>query len=285
MSISISSSAMLVDLSIGTWTARKLDRSVTDEVNSNKKASKSASRVNKNLLPEVKQLDRINKFVSATRKWMYQETLPWSDYGPRLIPTAKFFDFKRKLDEAKTEFEDMVQDFLTDYPTLISAQAFELGDMFNRDEYPSVDSIASRFNFRASFIPVPESGDFRVDIGDEAAEELRTQYEQEYMARYENALADIRSRIAVGLKHLSERFTDNDDGNRKRFNNDILERFIETLSTVRALNLTNDPQIAKIIHESEWAVANVDVEEVRDSKEIRKDVRNRVDSILETFDF
>lgn len=285
MSISISSSAMLVDLSISTWTARKLDRSVTDEVNSNKKASKAASRVNKNLLPEVAQLSRINKFVSATRKWVYNDTLPWSDYGPRLIPTAKFFDFKRKLDDARVEFEGMVQEFLTDYPHLISAQAFELGDMFNRDEYPSVESIANRFAFNVAFIPVPESGDFRVDIGDEAAEELRTQYEQEYAARYENALSDIRSRIATALKHLSERFTDTDDGSHKRFNNDILERFIDTLSTVRALNLTNDPQIAKIINESEWAVANVDVDDVRESKDIRKDVRSRVDSILETFDF
>ena len=99
MTPSISSSAILVELSIGTWTARKLDKSVTEEVNTSKRASSAASRVNKNLLPGVEQLDAITKYAAMVRNWMYSQTLPWSDFGARLVTTAAFFEFKRALDE------------------------------------------------------------------------------------------------------------------------------------------------------------------------------------------
>jgi hypothetical protein len=49
-SISIASSAMLVELSISTWTARKLDKKVSAEVDSAKGTKTSAGNYNKNLL-------------------------------------------------------------------------------------------------------------------------------------------------------------------------------------------------------------------------------------------
>jgi hypothetical protein len=279
--ISISSSAMLVDLTITTWTARKLDRTVTDEVNSAKRANKKASRVNKHLLPEVDHLDRILKYASMVRNWMYTKTLPWSDQGPRLIPTASFFDFKRELDEHEREFNTMVQNFLHYYPTLISTQAFKLGDMFNRDDYPTVEEIAYKFRFNVSYLPVPEAGDFRVDIGQEAVEELRAQYDAVYTRRWEAAVSDMRSRLLDNLKHISDRLSPDEEGDRKRFRNDIFERFAETLSAVRQLNITKDDAINALIDQSEKVIANVSVEAVKNSDVIRKDVRSKVDSILD----
>ena len=281
--ISISSSAMLVDLTINTWTARKLDRAVTDEVNTAKRASKGASRVNKHLLPEVEHLDRIVKYAAMVRNWMYTKTLPWSDQGPRLIPTASFFDFKRELDQHQQEFDTMVQNFLTYYPTLISAQAFKLGDMFNRDEYPTVDEIAHRFLFKVAFLPVPDAGDFRVDIGQEAMDELRRQYEATYASKLTSALEDVKDRLLTNLRHVSERLTPNEDGERKKFRNDILEKFADTLATVRQLNITKDEAINALIEQSEKAIENVTVDEVKENERVRENVRSKVDSILDVF--
>jgi len=283
MSISISSSAMLVDLSISTWTARKLDKSVTNEVNTSKHASAQASRVNKNLLAGVQQLDEITKLAAAVRNYMASRTLPWSDYGPRLITTDKFFDFKQDMDEYEQKYNQVVQDFLAVYPTLISMQAFKLGDMFDRDEYPGVDEIANKFKFRVAYLPVPETGDFRVDIGNEALEEVRAQYEREYEQRLENAMSDVRQRILDSLRHLSERFTDKEDGERKKFRNNILDSFAESIAAVRELNLTKDQTIEAMADEAEKAIKGVDVDSLKESKDVREDVRSRVDSILDSF--
>lgn len=283
MTISISSSAMLVDLSISTWTARKLDKNVTNEVNTSKKASQQASRVNKNLLPGVQQLDEITKLAAAARNYMASRTLPWSDYGPRLITTDKFFDFKQAMDEYEQTYNDKVQEFLNVYPTLISMQAFKLGEMFDRDEYPDVNEIADKFRFNIAYLPVPETGDFRVDIGHEALEEVRAQYEREYEQRLENAMNEVRDRILDSLRHLSERLTDNDDGTRKKFRNNVLDSFAETIASVRALNLTKDQAIDAMANEAEKAIRGVDVDSLKESKDMRDDVRARVESVLDAF--
>jgi len=283
MTVSISSSAMLVDLSISTWTARKLDKNVTNEVNTSKHASQQASRVNKNLLPGVQELDDIVRHAAMVRNWVSARTLPWSDYGPRLITTDKFFEFKQELDEYERVFDEKVQAFLGVYPTLISMQAFKLGTMFDREEYPDVNEIADKFRFNVAYLPIPETGDFRVDIGHEAMEEVRAQYEREYEQRLENAMNDVRDRVLESLRHLSERFTDKDDGTRKRFRNNILDNFAETIASVRQLNLTKDQAIEAMADEAEKAIQGVEVDDLKENKDVRDDVRARVDSVLDSF--
>jgi hypothetical protein len=285
MSISISSSAMLVELSVRTWTARKLDRSVTEEVNVSKKASSAASRVNKHLLPEVKQLKDIVKYAAAVRNWMYTETLPWSDFGARLIPTANFFDFKQELDSRTATFNQMVEDFIDEYPNLISAQAFELGDMFNRDEYPTADEIRAKFGMRASFMPVPDSGDFRVDIGNEAMAQIKADYEEDFKARMDAATADIAKRLLEGLSHVADRLTDSPDGKQKAFKYNMLEKLASTIATVRALNVTKDEALSRMATEAEQAINGINVEVLRDMPSAREKLKNDMDNILDSFNF
>lgn len=285
MSISISSSAMLVELSVRTWTARKLDRSVTEEVNVSKKASSAASRVNKHLLPEVKQLKDIVKYAAAVRNWMYTETLPWSDFGARLIPTANFFDFKQELDSRTATFNQMVEDFIDEYPNLISAQAFELGDMFNRDEYPTADEIRAKFGMRASFMPVPDSGDFRVDIGNEAMAQIKADYEEDFKDRMEAATNDIAKRLIEGLSHVADRMTDDAEGKRKAFKYNVLEKLAETIATVRALNVTKNEALERMTRQAEQAIDGINVDVLKEMPTAREKLKNQVDDILGSFDF
>jgi hypothetical protein len=285
MSISISSSAMLVELSIGTWTARKLDKSVTDEVNINKKASSSASRVNKHLLPEVKQLKDIIKYAEGTRNWMYKNTLPWSDFGARLIPTANFFEFKQELDSRTAEFYRMVDEFVDEYPNLISAQAFKLGDMFNRDEYPEAEDIRAKFRLRASFMPVPDSGDFRVDVGNEAMAELKEQYEADFEERMKTATSEIAERLISSLSRVADRMTDNPDGTRKTFRASLFDTLSDTIASVRILNVTKDEALDRMADAASDALKTVNVDVLRDTPLAREKLKGRVDDILDNFNF
>jgi hypothetical protein len=281
--MSIASSAMLVELSIGTWTARKLDKKVTSEVNINKRASDNASRVNKNLLPGVEKLDKITKYGAAVRNWMYTKTLPWSDFGARLIPTAQFFDFKRELDAKQAEFDQLVDEFIQEYPSLISMQAFKLGDMFDREEYPSPDDIRDKFKFNVAFMPVPESGDFRVDVGNDELQHLREQYDADFKRKLEQAMGDVSKRLLEGLSHLSERMTDYDDGKRKVFQSTLIERLGETIASVRALNVTKSQAIEQLAANAELAIRDVDVEILKEMPSAREKVKSQVDSIIASF--
>ena len=61
----ISSSAMLVDLSLSVWTGRKLDKTVSAEVDLNKNAKGRAGNYHKNLLAGSEKLAEIGKLSSA----------------------------------------------------------------------------------------------------------------------------------------------------------------------------------------------------------------------------
>lgn len=280
MSTSIATSSLLVEVSISTWTARKLDRSVTAEVNSSKHANSKASRVNKNLLPGVKQLDDINKFASAVRNWVAVKTLPWSDYGPRLVPTIEYFEFKKELDAKRTEFYDLVDAFLAVYPTLINAQQFQLGSMFKRDEYPPVADVAGKFAFNVTFSPMPTSGDFRIDIGEAGVKELQEQYAQEADFRVEQAMGEVKKRLLKAVSHMSDRMSDDGD-KRKVFHGTILDSLADSLAQIRALNITRDEVVDNCVDLAERAVDGVDVELLKDSHIMRSHVKKQMDSVLD----
>ena len=283
MKINIGSSALLVEVSVSSWSARKLDRKVTDEVTANKSASKSAARVNKNLLADDEKLDAINKYAANFRNWLYDETLPWSNSGLRLIPTAKFFDFKQTLDKYRDEFEDMVADFVAEYPNRSAAQAFKLGTMFDRSEYPDAGEIASKFKFSYCFSPVPEAGHFLVDLGEEMEKELRETYEKAYEDRVNSAMKDLWTRLKDSLDKIAERLTPDVDGKNKIFRDSLVDNVLNLCGMLRELNVTNDPNLEKARREVEMLLSGIVAEDLRKNDDIRKDVRSEVAAILDKF--
>lgn len=283
MKVNISSAALLVEVSISSWSARKLDKKVTEEVNLNKGASRSASRTNKNLLADDEKLEAINKYAANFRNWLYAETLPWSNSGLRLIPTAKFFSFKQTLDKYKTEFEGMVADFVAEYPNRIAAQAFKLGTMFDRSEYPDQNEIAHKFKFAYCFSPVPEAGHFLVDLGEEMENELREEYAKAYEDRVNSAMKDLWTRLKDSLDKIAERLTPDADGKNKIFRDSLVDNVLDLCGMLQELNVTNDPNLEKARREVEMLLSGVVAEDLRKSEEIRKDVRSEVAAILDKF--
>lgn len=283
--ISISSSAMLVDVSISAWSGRKLDRAVTDEVNSAKGASRSAARVNKSLFADDPRLKAINDYTASIRNWLMQVTLPWSDRGPRLVTTAQFFDFKRELDERKAQFEALVDDFVQMYPTLISAQAFKLGAMFDRDEYPPVEQIARKFRMSYTFLPVPEAGDFRVDIGSEAMEELRREFEADYQRRVEASMRDLWDRLKDTLDRIVDRLGTDEIGKNKIFRDSLVSNAIEVCDMLKYANITNDPELEAARRATEQALLGITPDELRKNDDVRRSVKEEVQAIVDKFNF
>jgi len=284
MSISIASSAMLVELNISTWTARKLDKSVTEEVNTTKHASKQAARVNKNLLAGSSELERIHNLASEIHTWVRLRTMPWSDTGSRLIPTAGFFEFKEEMNKYEDEFDRRVGVFVQQYPNLIAGQAFKLGAMFSRNDFPSQDVIRGKFNFTLTFSPVPSAGDFRVDIGTEAEKALREQYEQAYNDRVDSAMDGIRQRLRTSLEHLSDRLG-YEGGNKKVFRNSMIENLKQVLVSADLMNLVDDEELRETRDKVEQLIDSVTAKELRKNDHIREDVKSRVDGILDKFTF
>ena len=285
----IDSCALLVEFNASVWTARKLDKNATDEVVVSKRAgAKDAARVNKHLLAGRNELDVIQKHVNAVRTYVYENTLPWSDTGIRLLPTSKFMDFNDRMGKLEEEFVELVNDFVQVYPSLITAQAMALGDMFDRNEYPSAGEMSHKFSFRLNFMPVPKAGDFRVDVGNEAQEELQKKLAKLADERIALAMKEARERLKSHLERMMERLKVeevNGKVTKSRIHDSLVEGGLELCDVLKALNLTNDPVLEKARATLERLLRTVDVDDLRKHDSARVEVRTQVAEIMDKFNF
>ena len=285
----IDTCSMLAEFNASVWTARKLDKSATEEVVSNKNAaSKDAARVNKHLLAGRTELDVIQQLVGRARTFVYDNTLPWSDSGLRLLPTASFERFTSKMNAFEDEFQEAVTQFVDIYPTLITAQAMALGDMFRRDDFPSQREVLTKFAFRVNYMPVPTSGDFRIDVGNAAVDELRERLERVTSERVEAAISDIRARLGEHLKRMSDRLTTDyvaGEAKPRRFHDTLVDGALELCELTKTLNIINDTTLEQTRSQLEQLLVGVTPTDLRKNEAIRQDVKRNVDSILDKFSF
>jgi hypothetical protein len=280
---------MLVEFNASVWTARKLDKTTTNEVVASKNAgAKDAARVNKHLLAGRTELDIIQQAVGRARQFVYDNTAPWSDSGLRLLPTINFMKFTERMNDFEEEMETLVKAFVVIYPTLITAQALALGDMFKRDDYPTANEMMTKFSFRVNYMPVPSSGDFRVDVGNQAQAELKARLESLTQERIDSAMADVRERLSTHLKRMSDRLTTDyvgGEAKQRRFHDTLVDGALELCDLTKALNVTNDLALETARSQLEQLLVGVTPADLRKNEAIRQDVKRNVDAILDKFNF
>ena len=279
----ISSSAMLVDLSLSVWTGRKLDKTVSAEVDASKNTKGKAGNYHKNLLAGSEKLAEIGKLSSAIRNWSYSQTSPWSDAGTRLLPSSLFFEYKAKLAEYEKMFTDKVTEFLAEYDVLVSKAAFQLGDLFNREDYPEVGKVASKFGMFYTFSPVPEAGDFRVDIGEAGMAELRDRYQSAYQQRIEASMKDVWERLHEALSKMSERFDYEEGETKKIFRDSLIDNARDLVGLLKHLNLTNDMQLESMRKKLEARLGGFTADDFREDEGLRISTRDAVNEMLKKF--
>lgn len=287
--MSISASAVLVDLNISIWTARKTDRKVSEEINVAKNTTTNAGNYSKNLLAGSNTLSEINKYAAGIRNWHNTQTLPWSDNGTRMLPMANFMDYKQGLNVRVQTLQLMFDKFFVEYPQLVNDAANKLGSLFDVSEYPDLDTVKSKFRCKYVFSPMPEANDFRIDAENSLKEELRSQYEQEKTDKVNEAMNEAWNRLHEVLLHMSERMEDTVDESgekvRKKFRDSVLDNPAELCGLLTKLNITKDPYLEDARQMLESSIAGIDIKDLRDSQATRTEVKQKVDDILKKFNW
>ena len=282
----VARSAMMVDLNIAIYSGRKQDKSTQAEVtNAKGSGSKKAASVYKNLFAECKELDAITKFQARARAEHYKITLPWNDQGARLLPTAALLDYQKTMQRHKDEFNRLVDAFLDKYDTLVAGAAFQLGTLFDRNEYPSRGKVAQRFRMETSFTPLPTGGDFRLDIESEVQRELVKQYEEKLDAQLAAANQDSWTRLYNAISKLSDRLTVDDDGKKRTFHDTTVTNAVELCELLHVMNITQDPSLTKAARKLAEVLSDVTPKELREEDSTRALTKIKVDEILGAFDW
>lgn len=308
---SIASAASVGCLNISVWEGRKKDKGSEQELKESKGArSNKATSVHKHLLPEAPALEAIKTLRGEARTWFNRVTLPWDDNSGRLVTTAQYFEVMQDVSRYEQRFNTLVNAFLNTYSTEISKQAFELGALFNRDDYPTVEELRSKFKFQLTINPVPMAQDFRLNIGNEALKELQDRMNRDTQQRIAVAVGDAWNRVKEQVEWIHSRMSavldyepgeveeikeTDDDGNvtgltikkkrRPKLHESMLDQGLELCSLLRDLNVTNDPNLEDARQMLEKALVHVDMKSLKESTEMQQATKKAMEDILGKFAF
>jgi len=284
--MSIASSAVLVELNISVWPANKVDREMTETVNANASAVRDASQTRKNLFAGTSLRKDIEKLAARIRLYHNQHTLPWADKGQRLLPTKLFMDYKTTMNSYEAQFNQMCNNFFYAYPQLVSEAQVHLGTMYRADDYPDLTNVRDKFGFRMAIDPIPESGDFRLDISAQDLEEMKQQYEAKFDERLAEAMRTPWERLHTVLTAMSEKLKD-DEGtdSKKRYHDSLVTNAQDLCELLDKMNITNDPKLEDARKQLELTMLGADIETIKDSAHVRESMKNKVDAILQKFEW
>ena len=285
--MSITSSAVLIEMNINVWQAQKLDKATTDKVTADNNAVAGAGQFRKNLMAGTSLRKDIADYAASCRLWHNTQTLAWSDRGIRILPTSLFLDYKREAHVRETTFNTMVDNWMVNYPALVQTAHNYLGTLFNSEDYPSPDEVRRKFGFKLTVSPIPSSSDFRLQLAEQEVAEVRQQYENSFNERLAEAVREPWERLHKLLTGMSEKLTEPDGGDeiKRRWHSTFVTNAQQMVGMLTHLNLTNDPKLEQARRELELTMLGADIEDIKESQEVRKDLKDKVDAILNKFNW
>ena len=284
--MSISASALLVELNISVWPASKIDREITDKVNSDAGAVHGASQTKKNLFAGTSLRKDISDFAARVRLYHNRHTLPWADKGERMLPTALFMEYKQTMNGFEQTFDMMCNNFYVEYPRLVIEAPIALKGLYKADDYPDIDTVKTKFGFRRTVKPVPEAGDFRLDIPAYDLEEMKAEFITQQQTKLAEAMREPWDRLHKMLVGMSEKLTDLEgDDAKKRYHDTLITNPIELCSLLTKLNVTNDPALEAARRQVELTMMGADIESIKEDAGSRSELKSKVDDILKKFEW
>jgi hypothetical protein len=284
--MSITSSAVLVEMNISVWTANRLDKAATtDLISRNNATAVDAAQVRKNLMAGTTLRKNIADYAAGCRLWHNTRTLPWADKGPRILPTSLFMDYKAELNVRRETFLKMVNEFQVQYPALVQTAANYMGTLHDPADYPPVEEVMQKFGFKTVFSPVPESGDFRLDIPQQELEDVRRSYDDAFDNRLAEAMRTPWEQLHKMLSGMSLKLAEGDEETKRRWHDTFLTNAHELCAMLTHLNITKDPKLEAARRQLESALVGADIDDIKENEGTRADLKAKLDTILKGYEW
>lgn len=273
--MSLNNKAMIVTLNVSCWTARKQDKKVSAEVDAAHNA-RDAGRYNK-LLIDKSHLDPLTSHAGKVRQYHYKMTLPWMDNGGRLLPSKLFMEYRNGIDNLRTEYQRLVDDFLKVYASnLVQDARVRLGTLYDPEDYPDSTTLREKFGIEMDILPVPTASDFRVDVAESEINRIREEINRNVVLRQRKAMDDAWSRVHDVVDTIYLRLS----ANKPVIRDSLIENARELTALLPGLNVIDDPAMTAVAKEITDNLLE-DVWTLRNSRTARAKVAAAAQAILQ----
>jgi hypothetical protein len=289
---SLASSGVLVSVTVNLWSATKLDQGISDEVSTSKNAVSAAGRYTKNLLANNPKHKNLMNYRQTVANWMKRMTYDWNG-DQRYLPTPDVPKFMTEYRQHEAAFGALFNDFDASYEDIISDMAFKaagLGDMFNRNDYPTREKMRKKYGINLFVNDVPMN-DYRVLVAKDMADELFDVYASQTQRIVEGIVNDQFKRMKDVMESLSfccdveESIDSNGDKKfrKRKIYDSTVEKARDMVRLYKEFNLSNNAELSESIAMLENTLRDVSAEVLRESDLVRSEVKEGVDEILNRF--
>jgi hypothetical protein len=274
--MSLTTRALLSNLAISQWTARKFDKRETQELATKHGTAAEAARVNKSLLPMARELDQIHKLSGEIRTDHYRLTLPWAMDGARILPADAYMDYVSIVRPKIMKWEGYARTFVDKYPDLKEQARIFLNGMYREDDYPDPSEVARKFRIDVSFYPVPDADDFRIKLSDDEEQKLREDLSASIQSAQGLAMRECWERLHKVVSHAATVLVDP----KAIFRDSLVENAKELCGLLPKLNIADDPNLERMRQEVEAALCSHSPEVLRNPGHTRTEVAARMADVL-----
>ena len=281
----LSRKAVLVSVNISQWTARKIDKKVTDETNAKYHAAQDAGRYNK-LLIAKEQLAELQSLVSKARTLHYSMTRPWADDGPRILANQLFAKFSDEFRVIKRDFNEAADKFEAEYPSFVEDAKKRLNGLFRDEDYPSAREIRSKFQLTLTVLPFPDAEDFRADLDADTIADLKRELIENTANVLDNAMKATVNDIIENVGHMATKLAEyrpsggKGDKSEGVFRDSLVKNVRDLANVLPAFNLTDDPKLTAITNRIVKELCVEDAKTLRENADVREAVQKSADEIV-----
>ncbi len=225
-----------------------------------------------------KEVTSLRGKVSAYWKAL---TVPFPEPGVRLIRQHEIEGFNEMMADYRTELKEAVGRLDYHYAELQSTARRRLGDLFDANDYPP--SLQGLFDLAWDW-PNVEPPDYLCQLNPAIYEQERTRV----AARFEEAvqLAEQAFIFEFGklTEHLTERLSDNGDGERKIFRDSAITNLKEFFDRFRQLNVRSNAELDALVERAQKIVSGIEAQALRNNYALRQHVATQFSQVQSVID-
>ena len=212
-------------------------------------------------------------------------TVPWNNDGWRIIQTGTYQEVYPSLKNARANFYDARDAFISSYNDKVEDAKRRLTYLFNSADFPSPREIGESFGFEIETDAIKDASDIRI----KGPVEFVRQVEQEIVSRnkrkLEEAQADVVKRLieriseSVGsIQHYHDKVS---VGERSAFYDSAITGIKALCTAIPKLNITKDAKLNEIGKLVLQEIGELDPKTVKDSPTVRETVIRKGTSLLD----
>jgi hypothetical protein len=268
--------ALLVSLGVSEWTAKKMDKRATKQVNDGNHASSKAGRYNKSLFPMNDLLENVHGKTRVIRAELAKNTLPWGIDGTRILPSKNYLTFMTQFRREKGEWQTLVNEFLDNYDVLVAESRRWLGNLYDPKDYPPIETVTKKFKMDMAVLPVP-TNDFRVELADDEIARIQEDLEARMATVQQEAMSDCWHRLYKHVEHITERLADP----KNIFRDSLLDNARETCDLLTRLNISDDANLEAMRSQVESKLLSHHPDVLRTDLDLRADTADEARKIMD----